>query len=105
MPETTSEAAIKTGDSLKNVLEEAHKLLKEMSAADEGQDRAADLSATLKKLNLNQAWEKGGPGIRAVKIAHEKEAAPSLTRFRSASKTGWRIPQKGIWRFLESTGE
>ena len=58
------------------MLDEAHKLLKGMNLEEEGQDRATDLGATLKK--LNRAWEKGGPGLRAVKIARVQQGREGL---------------------------
>ena len=74
--EAASDTATRTADPLKNVLDEAHKLLKGMNLEEEGQDRATDLGATLKK--LNQAWEKGGPGLRAVKIARVQPGREGL---------------------------
>ena len=74
--EAVSDTATRTADPPKNVLDEAHKLLKGMNLEDEGQDRATDLGATLKK--LNQAWEKGGPGLRAVKIARVQPGREGL---------------------------
>ena len=69
--EAVSDTTTRAADPIKNVLDEAHKLLKGMNLEEEGQDRAIDLGATLKK--LNQAWEKGGPGLRAVKIARVQQ--------------------------------
>ena len=74
--EAASDTATRTADPLKNVLDEAHKLLKGMNLKEEGQDRATDLGATLKK--LNQAWEKGRPGLWAVKIARVQQGREGL---------------------------
>ena len=74
--EAVSDTATRTADPIKNVLDEAHKLLKGMNLEEEGQDRATDLGATLKK--LNRAWEKGGPELRAVKIARVQQGREGL---------------------------
>ena len=66
----------KAANPLKNVLDEARKLLNDMNLEEEGPDRAIDLGATLKK--LNQAWERGGPGLRAVKIARVQQGQEGL---------------------------
>ena len=86
-------------DTLKNVLEEAQKLLKGMNLGEDGDERAMDLTESLKKLNASK--DKKGPGIRAVKVARVQTGRDGLLDSGATHALRPRLPGEDIQRYRQ----
>ena len=86
-------------DALKNVLEEAQRLLKGMNASDDGDERAMDLTESLKKLNASK--DKKGPGLRAVKVARVQTGRNGLLDSGATHALRPRLPGEDIQRYRQ----